>query len=129
MSPRRADDVSPLLLLVIDALEAPANRERRREGQALRAFGELARVQIPARGVFAPTENELFRAIEAIAVKHLGYAAAVRVLRAKLADVEPFATRDKVATAANRMRAIDDLTYFNAGLAFGVTFADLKSAR
>ncbi len=127
MSPRRAGDLSPLLLFVIDALEAQASRERQREGQALRALGELARVQIPARGVFAPTENELYQAIDAIAARHLGYAVAAKALRIKLADVEPFAARDEIATAANHMRTLSDLACFNAGLAFGVTFADLKS--
>src|SRR5215471_12178375 len=101
MSPGRARDLSPLLLFVIDALDAQDSRERRREAQALRAFGELARVQIPARGVFAPTEDDLYRAIDAIAAKHLGYAMASKALRVKLADVEPFATRDEIATATN----------------------------
>jgi len=47
MSPRRAGDLSPFLLVVIDALEAQDSRERRREAEALRAFGELARIEIP----------------------------------------------------------------------------------
>ena len=129
MSPRRAGDLSPLLLFVIDALEAQDSRERRREARALRAFGELARAQIPARGVFAPTEDDLYRSIDAIAARHLGYAVAAKALRVKLADVETFATRDEIATATNHLRTVSDLAYFNAGLAFGVTFADVKSAR
>lgn len=129
MSPRRDGDLSPLLVFVIAALEAHANRDRRREGRALRAFGQLARVQIPARGVFAPTEDELYRAIDAVAVKHLGLRRASDSFRAALTRVEPFDTRDAIAAAANHLRTISEGAYFDAGLAFGVTFADLASRR
>lgn len=127
MSPRRAGNFSPLLLVVIDALEAQDSPVRRREARALRAFGELARVQMPARGVFAPTENELYRVIDAVAAKHLGLAAPMKALRVRLAGVEPFATRDEIASAANHVRIVSDLAYFYAGLAFGVTFASRTS--
>ena len=127
MSPRRAGDLSPLLLVVVDALEVQNSRERQREGHALRAFGELARVQIAARGLFAPTEDELYQAIDAVATRHLGLPAATRALRVKLAAVEPLAKRDAIASAVNHVRAVSDQAYFGAGFAFGVTFADPKS--
>ena len=129
MSPRRAGDLSPLLLLVIDALEAQDSRERQREAEALRAFGALARIQIPERGVFAPTEDELYQAIAAVAARHLGLTAATKTYRAALSAVEPFAIRDEVATAANHLRTVSDVAYFSVGFAFGVTFADLMSRR
>jgi hypothetical protein len=119
-------DLSPLLLVVIDALEAQQGRQRRREALALRAFGELARVQIPARGVFAPTENELYQAIDEIAIAHFRLRSATKALRARLASVEAFEARDEIASAANHAREVSDLAYFYAGLAFGITLADLR---
>jgi hypothetical protein len=129
MSPRRAGDLSPLLLVVIDALETQDSRERHREAAALRAFAELARVEIPARGVFAPRESELCEAIEAIATRHLGFRGPMKALRAKLATVEPFERRDAIASAATRVRTVSDAANFSAGFAFGVTFADIASSR
>jgi hypothetical protein len=127
MASRQAGGLAPLLLLVIEALEAQNNRDRQREAYALRAFGELARVEIPGRGVFAPTDSELYEVIESIAARHLGFAPAAKALRRQLGAVEPFATRDAVASAANHVRTISDLAYFDAGLAFGITFAELRS--
>lgn len=129
MSPRRAGGLSPLLILVIEALEAQVGKDRQREGDALRAFGELARVQIPARGVLAPTENELYQAMDRIATTYLGLSNPRKAFRAALASVEPFAKRDEIECVVNQLRAVSDIAYFNAGLAFGVTFADLKSIR
>jgi hypothetical protein len=127
MSPRRAGDLSPLLLVVIDALEAQHGRQRRREGRALRAFGDLARIQVPARGVFAPSENDLYQAIDAIATRHLDLAAALKTLRKSLRKVKQFGTRDEIASRANDVRMLSDLAHFYVGLAFGVTLADLAA--
>ena len=127
MSSRRAGDLSPLLRGVGAALEAQNSRERQREGHALRAFGELARVQVAARGLVAPTEDELYQAIDVIASRYLGLPAAARALRVKLAAVQPLAKRDAIASAANHVRAVSDQAYFGAGFAFGVTFADPKA--
>ncbi len=83
MSPRRAGDLSPPLPVVIEALEAPGSRERRREAAALGALGELARIEIPPRGVFAPSESELYQPIEAITTRHLGFSAAMKAVRVR----------------------------------------------
>jgi hypothetical protein len=79
--------------------------------------------------VFGPTENELYQAIEAIAKRHLELSGGMKALRGTLAAVEPFAKRDAIESAANRVRTVSDLAYFSAGFAFGVTFADIVSRR
>lgn len=129
MSPGRAGGLSPLLVLIIDALEARKNPDRPQEGAALRALGELARVQVITRGVLAPSEDELYNAIDRIATTHLGLGDPRKSLGTALADIEPFTKRDEIEVAVNHLCAVLDVAYFNAGLAFGVTLADLRSTR
>ena len=129
MSPSRAGALSPLLVLIINALEARQSKDRPQEGQALRALGQLARVQVLTRGVLAPSEYELYNAIDRIATAHLGLGGPRKALGAALAGVEPFTKRDEVEVAVNDLCAILDVAYFNAGLAFGVTLAELRSMR
>lgn len=129
MSPRRSGGLSPLLVIVIEALEAQGNKERPREAEALRALGELALVQIPARGVLAPSEDKLYQAIDRIATSYLGLGDPRKTLGAALTAVEPYTKRDEIEVAVNHLSAVLDVAYFNAGLAFGITFADLRTTR
>ncbi len=129
MPPRRTGALSPLLVVLIEALEAQDSKDRPGEAAALRAFAELARVHIPTRGVLAPIENELYRAVDRIATKHLRLATARKALIAALAGVEPFSRRDEIESAADTFRSVSDVAYFNLGLAFGVTFSDLRVIR
>jgi hypothetical protein len=65
MSPRRtskaAGTLSPTLVLLVKALEQQHSQSSDRPGEAnaLRALGELAALQIPGRGVFAPNDGHL----------------------------------------------------------------------
>ena len=127
MSPRRARTISPLLILIAEALDATDREERPGQAEALRAFGILARVQIPARGVLAPIDDELYNAIDRIAVAHLNLDDARKALGGALIDIEPFTKRDEIEVAVNHLSAVLDVAYFNAGLAFGITFASLES--
>lgn len=129
MSPRRAGAISPLLVLIAEALDADGRRERPGEGAALRAFGALARTQIPARGVFAPIENDLYTAIDAIANEHLDLATLRKAFGRTLVGIEPLTKLDEIEVAVNEFCAVSDIAYFNAGLAFGVTLAELRSTR
>jgi hypothetical protein len=129
MSPRRAGAISPLLVIIAEALDADGRRERPGEGAALRAFGALARVQIPARGIFAPIDDELYSAIDRIAADHLEMAALRKALGNTLVTIEPFTKRDEIESVVNEFCAVSDIAYFNAGLAFGITFAELRSMR
>lgn len=129
MSPSRVGGLSPLLTLIVDALELRQNKDRPKEAAALRALGELALSQVISRGVLAPSEDELYNAIDRIATTHLGLGAARKELGNAIAGVEPFTKRDEIEVAVNRVCAVLDVVYFNAGLAFGVTLADLRSVR
>lgn len=129
MPSRRAGAISPLLVIIADALDADGRRERPGEGTALRAFGALARVQIPARGVFAPIENELYAAIDGIANEHLDLATLRKAFGSALVGIEPLTKLDEIEVAANEFCAVSDIAYFNAGLAFGITLAELRSVR
>jgi hypothetical protein len=87
----------------------------------------LALYKVPARGVFDPgvhDDDDLYSAIEAIARRHLDFAAATRAwrhaIRAAGMNLE---RRDEVERAAVRLRTASDTAYFYAGLAFGLAYA------
>ena len=74
MSPRRTKKAAghlPLLALLIEALDEQECDDRPGEAKALRAFGRLALKQVPKRGVFAPAEDALYKAINEVARRHL----------------------------------------------------------
>ena len=96
-------------------------------GKALHAFGQIARLQIPAGGVFPLSNDQLFDAIDGVAVTHLDLGGAREALDAALAQVEGLSTRDEIEVAVNHLSAVLNVAYFHAGLAFGVTLADLRS--
>ena len=121
--------LSPVLVLLINALEEQDAHDRPGEARALRAFGELALRQVPTRGVFAPTESDLDAAIDQIADKHLGFRGPRKACRKATAGVEPFAKRDEIESTANHVRTISDRAHFYAGLAFGVTLVDFGRVR
>ena len=120
--------LAPSLELVVKALEEHyrENGLRRGESDALRALGELAATQVPARGVFASSEGDLDKAIDQIAKKHLGFKTPRKEFFAATAGVEPFALRDRIESAANHLRTVSDTAQFYAGLAFGVTLVEFK---
>ena len=125
MSRRRekksARALAPLLSRLIEALKEQETRDRPGESAALRAFGELALIQVPSRGALAPNDDELYNAIDRIARKHLGLRKASKEFHRATAAIEPFTKRDEVESAANHIRAVSDMAYFYTGLAFGIT--------
>jgi hypothetical protein len=125
MSPSRANTLSPLLALVVEVHNARTQRGQPREGEALRALAQLARVEIVTRGVLSPSEDGLQRVIDEIARAHLGLESATDELNEALGAVEALAVRDRVEIAMDQVRGIAEIAYFNAGFAFGVTFAEL----
>jgi len=93
---------------------------------ALRDLTELAARKAPARGIFDPTvrgEDDLFKAIETIADRHLGHRrsrrALTRAIRRARLELD---TRDRIERAALEARTVSDIVYFYAGLAFGLTW-------
>ena len=129
LNKKSAGALAPLLRLLIEVLKVQESKDRPGEAAALRAFGELALMQVPSRGVLAPNEDELYDAIDRIARKHLGLRRPQKEFYRATNTVEPFTKRDEIESAANHFRTVSDLAYFYAGLAFGVTLAHLSTIR
>ena len=119
--------ISPLLMLLAEALDARSTAAKAQEGAALLELGTLARLQIPIGGVLPLSADHLFTAIDGIAIKHFDLGAVRQTLDSALARIEPLSSRDDIEGAVDHLCAVLNVTYFNAGLAFGVTLADLKS--
>jgi hypothetical protein len=124
-----AGTLAPLLRLLIEALKEQETNDRPGEAAALSALGELALVQVPSRGALAPNDDDLYNAIDRIARKHLRLRIASKEFYRATSAVEPFTQRDEIESAANHFRTVSDLAYFYAGLAFGITFADVAGRR
>lgn len=119
--------IAPLLRLLAEALDTRSSSGESQEGASLVELGQLARLQIPLRGVLAVSDDQLFNAIDRVAIQHLDLTSARRTLDETLARIEPLASRDDIEVAVDQLCAVLNVAYFNAGLAFGVTFAELKS--
>lgn len=131
MSPRsrRAAGLqSPLLSLIVRSLEQ-RREPNQHDADALRAFGEMAMLQIPSRGLFAPVEPATFADIERILDDTLGFKRPRKAFSGALNSVEPLELRDSLERAASEVRTLSDEGHYYAGLAFGVTFLDLCSTR
>ena len=126
--PGPPEHLSPLLRLLAEAHDARSSADYPQVGAALSELGRLARLQIPTRGVLPLSDDQLFDAIDAVAAKHLDLGTVRQALDAALAAVQPAASRDEIEVAVDHLCAVLNVVYFNAGLAFGVTLADLKSA-
>lgn len=117
-----------VLAALIASLEAQKNNDDRAAAKALRALAALAAVEVPRHGVFAPAErDELYSAIEGIAVAHLGLAESKRAFTAATNRVADLALRDRIQVTAIERQMVSDRVYFYAGLAFGVTVSRLAS--
>lgn len=126
---KKSERLSPLLVLLIDAAEHvgedAAGRDIRGTARALREYGQLALWALPIHGVFVPNNNDVSATVERIAKQHLDWEQARREVREALNAIEPFGQRDPIESAQNHLRAVSDEAYFYAGLAFGVTLADV----
>jgi hypothetical protein len=98
----------------------------RGHAEALRDLTALAVRKAPARGIFDPTvrgEEDLFKAIETIADRHLGRiparAAWQSAVRRGRLDLD---ARDRIERAALQVQTVSDTVHFYAGLAFGLTW-------
>lgn len=128
MVPDRAvERISPLLRLLADALDARGEAGQPQSGAALCELGELARIRIPVRGALPLSDDQLFNEVDAIAIKYLDLGAVRKALDGALTQVESPSARDEIEVAVDHLCAVLNVAYFNAGLAFGVTLADLKS--
>ena len=127
MPDRAAERISPLLRLLAEALDARGEAGQPQSGAALCELGQLARIRIPVRGALPLSDDQLFNEVDGIAIKYLDLGAVRAALDASLRQVEPPTSRDDIEVAVDHLCAVLNVAYFNAGLAFGVTLADLKS--
>jgi hypothetical protein len=126
MSDARSARIAPLLALLAEALEAGTDSSWAGNPAALVALGQLARLHIPVRGVLPLTDDQLFNAIDVVGAKHFDLAAVRTAVDSALRQVEPFSSRDEIEVAVDHLCAVLNVTYFHAGLAFGITFSDLR---
>ena len=127
MAESTPERIPPLLRLLAEALDARCSTEHPQAGAMLCEFGQLARLQIPIRGALPLSDDQLFNEIDMVAIKHLDLADLRKALDVALTQVDPLATRDEIEVAVDHLCAVLNVAYFHAGLAFGVTLADLKS--
>jgi hypothetical protein len=120
-----------LLVRLIEAAqhsgEDAEGRDIRGAAHALREFGQLAEWALPVHGVFVANNEHISATVERVATQHLDWQDARREVREALDAVESFGQRDPIESAQNHLRAVSDEAYFYAGLAFGVTLADLAN--
>lgn len=119
---------SPLLDLLVDSLEQDDTQDRSSDAAALRAFGELALVQVPLRGIFPPQDEELDDAIDDIATQFLGFGEASHGYADAMTLLNP-RQRNEVEQAVTQLRIVSDKAYFYAGVAFGATLVNFGSLR
>lgn len=120
---RKARSLPPLLVRLIEAAKDSGNNGG---ADALRSFGALALVALPTPGVFVPDDNDIGMIIERGGREHLGLEEAKRAFRRVIKAVERFEARDAIESAHHQVQGASDQAYFYAGLAFGVTLADLS---
>jgi hypothetical protein len=90
---------------------------------ALSELSALAAVSVLTRGIIA---SEEFRsAVDAIAARHLDGAAAERELTRALAQINSVQQRNSVEVAHARVLDLREIAHYYAGLASGVTIAEL----
>jgi hypothetical protein len=129
---RRFDALQPPLLLarVIDAARFAPDHRSERTGHAtlLEELSQWAVLYVPANGVLAPGDEPAYDVIEAAAVRHLDYEKAREAFSQALKSVA-LNDRHAIEEARNWLQAGSDVAYFYAGLACGITLADLSARR
>jgi hypothetical protein len=126
-------DISPLLVRVIDAAryaEAHGTEEDRSgHANALRLLARLATLVVPARGVLAPVEDDLYKFIDGVTATYLSDGDHRKEFNRLLTTIEPSETRHAIEVVFTQAISDSDTAYFYAGLAFGITFAELTGRR
>ena len=120
---KRRVPIPALLEQLIEALQQQSFHDATGSASALRAFADLAAVEVLARGTFAADNPELYQPIEAVANRCLRFVRARRQFAMATAQVDALELREKIQSAALEVQSISDRAYFYAGLAFGVTLS------
>jgi hypothetical protein len=121
----KQSDISPLLVRVIDAAryaeDYDSAEDRSGHANALQLLGRLATLVVPARGVLAPAEDELYKFINGVTATYLGDSDHRKDFNQLLAKIEPPETRHSIEAVFTQVICASDTAYFYTGLAFGVT--------
>jgi hypothetical protein len=129
----KQSDISPLLVRVIDAARHAethdTEEDRSGHANALRLLGRLATLVVPARGVLAPVEDDLYKFIDGVTITYLSDIDHRKEFGELLAKIEPRETRHAIEAVFTQAISASDTAYFYCGLAFGITFADLTGRR
>jgi hypothetical protein len=124
----RTAGLPPLLAHVIElAIYAEEHDSNDRTGEAdfLIGVARLAVQNVGFRGVLAP-DPALYKPIEDLAKEHLDWLDAMKEFRGALDRIKKFKRRDAIVCAHTRVINVSDTAYYYAGLAFGLTLADLS---
>jgi hypothetical protein len=124
---KRAAGLPPLLAHVIRALENDARRDARRtSGRRASALSELAQlfmVVLPVRGL--DPVDDLREEIERIATRHLRRGEAEAQFRSAVDRIASVKDRDAIETAHGQLVESTELAHYYAGIAAGITLAEL----
>ena len=105
----------------------------RGHAKALRELTALAVQKVPARGIFDPAargEEDLFKAIETVADRHLGRTRARATWKGAIRRGRlDLGARDRIERAALQVQCVSDTAYFYTGLAFGLTWLSVYRDR
>jgi hypothetical protein len=122
--PAMSVGLPPLLAHVIRAAASDARLTAGNHAAALDALARLFMLALPARGVLAPSDD-LGVQIDAIAKRHLDRAAAERLFHRAMSGIESVPQRDAIETAHASLVDVSELAHYYAGLAAGITLAEL----
>lgn len=114
----------PLLAHVIRAAANDARLAEPDHAAALQALARVFVVTLPARGVLA-LGDDLCQAIDDIAIRHLDRAAAEQQFSVAVSHVDSVPQRDAIETAHASIVSVSDLAHYYAGLAAGITLAEM----
>jgi hypothetical protein len=113
---------APLPPLLAHVIRAAAHRSPER-ASALADLARLFMLVVPMNGV-EPAEN-VREAIEKIATRHLRRRSAETELRRAVARIANIKDRDAIETACVQLLENGELAHYYAGLAAGITLAEL----
>jgi hypothetical protein len=122
--PAKPVGLPPLLAHVIRAAQNDARLAESDHAAALQALARLFMLTLPARGVLA-LDDDLCQDIDDIAKRHLDRAGAEKQFHTAISCVASVQQRDAIETAHAHIVNVSELAHYYAGLAAGITLAEL----
>jgi len=113
-----------LLAHVILAAASDARLCDGNHAAALHALARLFMLTLPARGVLAPSDDLCAR-IDDIAKRYLDRTSAEQLFQRAVSGVSSVQQRDAIETAHASIVGVSELAHYYAGLAAGITLAEL----